>query len=373
MSSVWISAATRTPVGTRNGQLRELQAWQLASPLIRRLLDESCASGEAVDTVIMGNALYGGGNPARLAALDAGLPETVSALTIDSQCCGGIDAILVALQRIQSGAADIVIAGGLESWSRAPLRYRQNLNEPATPYHRPPFTPWPDKDPDMIEAAGSLARDLGITREKQQHFAIESHHKALVAEPAPGILPIAGVVRDEFSRALSMRLCNRLPALTMHPHYALNSATIAPQADGAALVLLMSDRALKRNNCQAEVRVLSGLTLGADPTQPALAPIGAAQKLLRSQSCLAQDLHSVHLMEAFAVQALAFLDALDLDPLVCNPLGGALARGHPIGASGAIEVSQAFHTLKTTTGTKRSLCAIAAAGGLGSALLLERE
>lgn len=373
MTEVWVSAAVRTPVANRNGALAHLQAWQLASPLITALLHSTGIAPIGVDQVLMGNALYGGGNPARLAALNAGLPVSVPALTLDSQCCGGLDAIALGAQMIRAGSAHIVIAGGLESWSRAP----QRISNPAVglpkAYSRPPFSPWPDRDPDMLVAAAELARERGISRVQQQQYAIASHTKARANPEQPGVIPIGGQTGDEYTRALNERLCQRLPAVAGAEPHALTAAAIASQSDAAALVLLMSEEALEQYPQQQTVlRVLGSNSGGSDPAQPALAPITVAQELLKRHEQQSNQLHSVHLMEAFAVQAMAFIEDLGLDPEQCNPSGGALSRGHPIGASGAIEVNNAFYELQSSTQPSVALCAIAAAGGLGSAMLLER-
>lgn len=373
MTEAWVSAAVRSPVANRDGALAHLRAWQLASPLIRALLHSTGVAPSAIDQVLMGNALYGGGNPARLAALDAGLPESVPALTLDSQCCAGLDAIALGAQMIRAGSAHIVIAGGLESWSRAPQRTSNPAEGLPKAYDRPPFSPWPDRDPDMLVAAAELAQERCISRAQQQQYAIASHTKALSNPEQAGLIPIDGQTNDEYTRALSERLCLRLPAVAGVEPYALNAATVASQSDGAALVLLMSERALELYpQTQSVVRVLDSSSGGSDPAQPALAPIAVAQGLLKRHDLQSNQLHSVHLMEAFAVQAMALIEDLGLDHEQCNPSGGALSRGHPIGASGAIEVVNAFHALQSSTPPSVALCAIAAAGGLGSAMLLER-
>lgn len=373
MTDAWVSAAVRTPVANRDGALAHRQAWQLASPLVRTLLHSTGVEPSAVDQVLMGNALYGGGNPARLAALDAGLPVGVPALTLDSQCCGGLDAIALGAQMIRAGSAHIVIAGGLESWSRAPQRISNPVVGSPKAYDRPPFSPWPARDPDMLVAAAELAQERGISRARQQQYAIASHTKARANSGQAGLIPLGEQTSDEYTRTLSERLCQRLPTVAGVEPYALNAATVAPQSDGAALVLLMSDQALQKHpQTQSVCRVLGSNTGGSDPAQPALAPIAVAQALLKRHKLQSNQLHSVHLMEAFAVQAMAFIEDLGLSPEQCNPSGGALSRGHPIGASGAIEAVNTFHALQNSTQPSIALCAIAAAGGLGSAMLLER-
>lgn len=373
MSAVFILDAKRTPVANRDGALSHLQAWQLASAVINSLLKKNGVGKTAVDHLIMGNALYGGGNPARLAALHAGLPDSTPAITLDSQCCGGMDAISLGAQMIRAGSAHVVIAGGLESWSRAPLRYHRPLGQPPAAYERPPFSPWPQNDPDMLDAAAALAVQRKTPRQKQEAYAIQSHKKARESGPAKGLIALEGLDKDEYTRDLSSRLCNRLPAVVGTEPYALSAATIAAQSDASALLLLMSEQALAKYSQQTHVvRLLGALSGGGDPSQPAIAPIQVAKQLLIKHRISAPDVYSAQVMEAFAVQAMAFIEELSLDPTRCNTSGGALSRGHPIAASGAIEVLNAYHALQQAPKNAISLCAIAAAGGLGSAMLLER-
>ena len=166
MSDVFVVAARRTAVAPRNGSFTQIGAADLGAAVIEGVLENLDLSGAHIDEVIFGNALYGGGNPARVAALAAGLSETIPASTIDTQCCSGFDAILLGASRIRAGEANVVVAGGLESYSRSPLRFHRPLSasEQAQFYERPPFTPWPDRDPDLIESAAALAQSMGVAR-----------------------------------------------------------------------------------------------------------------------------------------------------------------------------------------------------------------
>jgi len=367
-----ILSARRTAVVPRDGAFRALEVHELMAPVLRALLDDASLPLSRVDDVIMGNALYGGGNPARVGALAAGLPETVSALTIDTQCCGGLDAIALAAARIRAGDADIIIAGGVESYSRSPLRLRRpkQAHEVAEAYLRPPFTPWAQRDPDMIEAAATLATERHITRQVQEAYAIASHAKAFGRGFASEIIDINGVTRDAFTRRLSAALAGRMPPLVDGLN-APTAATTAVEADACAAVLVVSPRVAAELKPRASVFILGSQRLGSDPEQPALAPIPAAQKLLQRCGVAASDLARVELMEAFAVQALVFIEALGLQESQVNVKGGSLARGHPIGASGAVLITRLWHELMASGGT--GLAAIAGAGGLGSAMLLQKE
>lgn len=348
-------AARRTAVVPRGGAFARLSLEDLAAPVLQACLADAGIAPAQVDEVILANALGAGGNPARRAALAAGVPETVAGLTTDRQCAGGLDAILLAKALVDSGAADVVLAGGVESYSRRPLRLRTDPDGgPPTPYDQAPFTPWPDRDPDMAEAAEALARRLSIPRDRQETWAAQSHAKALAADLSDEIVPLTGVTRDAFSRALTPRLFQKAPVLAG----TVTAATAAVAADAAAACLVVSNHIAKGRG----LALLAGVTLGGTPEEPGLAPVAAIRRIWSGE-----PLAQAEIMEAYAVQALAVIDGAGLDPQIVNPSGGGLARGHPIGASGAILAVRLFHGLKQG----RGLAAIAAAGGIGTALLVE--
>lgn len=368
MTDPVIVAARRLAVVPRGGGFRRLAIHALAAPVIAALLGDAGLGPEAVDEVILANALGGGGNPARLAALASGLPERVAGLSIDRQCCGGMDAVLLADALIRAGGADVIVAGGAESYSRRPLRLRTDPDgaEPV-PYDQPSFTPWPERDPDMVEAAATLASRLGITRAEQDGWAIESHARARAAQPrmAREIVPLADIDADPFARPLTARTCARAQALAG----SVTAATIAVAADGASFCLVVSER-IARRLATPRLRVLAGATLGDDPEMPGLAPVPALNAVLGGLSLRPDAFAAIELMEAFAVQAIACARLTGLPPARVNRGGGALARGHPIGASGAINLTRLFHDLDAPGQT--GLAAIAAAGGLGTAVAFER-
>lgn len=368
MSDPVIVAARRTAVVARGGGFQALQIHQLAAPVITDLLQDAGLVPDDVDEIILGNALGGGGNPARITALQAGLPLKVAGLTIDRQCSSGIDAVLLAEALIRSGRHEVVIAGGAESYSRRPLRLRTDPNgkEPV-PYDQPPFTPWPDRDPDMAFAAEALALHMNISRHEQDEWAITSHERALAASVAleKEITPVCGIIRDSFTRRMSMRICSRAAVIVG----SITAANTAVAADGAGLCLLVSAKVAQRLT-GPKLGILSGATLGADPELPGLGPVPAIKQVLQAASVRAADLTAVELMEAFAVQAIACARLTDLPLPRINRGGGALARGHPIAASGAINLVRLFHELDQKG--QIGLAAIAAAGGIGSAVLLKK-
>ncbi|MDI4665051.1 thiolase family protein, partial [Xanthobacter autotrophicus] len=241
MTGVAVLAARRTAVVPRGGAFRDMEPFALAAALIGPLLADAGIAPDAVDEVILGNALSGGGNLTRVAALAAGLPQSIPALTLDTQCCAGLDAIRMGAARIASGEARFVLAGGVESFSRAPLRARRPSTKDEAPqfYRQPAFTPWPEREPDLAAAAAELARAEGITREAQEAFAMESHRRALAAaSPAGEIVPVNTIAADPFARVLSPALLARLPVIAGDAAHGVTAATTAVEADAAALVLL---------------------------------------------------------------------------------------------------------------------------------------
>ena len=348
-------AARRTAVVPRGGAFARLRIEDLAAPVLLACLADAGISVDQVDEVILSNALGAGGNPARRVALAAGLPERVAGLTIDRQCAGGLDAILLARALVDSGAADVVIAGGAESYSRRPMRLATDPDGgPPVAYNQAPFTPWPDRDPNMGDAAEALAERLGISRAAQEAWAVASHAKSARIEHWPEIVPLNGIFKDAFPRAMSPALLARAPVI----RGSITTATAAVAADAAALVLVVSDRIAAGRG----LHILAGATVGGDPELPGLSPVPAIARIWRGE-----PLAMAEVSEAYAAQAIAVVQQARIDPAIVNPGGGGLARGHPVGASGAVLAVRLFHGLKQG----RGLAAIAAAGGVGTALLVE--
>ena len=348
----WIIAAKRSAVVPRGGAFARLSIEALGAPVLCAALAACGVDPAEVDEVIVSNALGAGGNPARRIALAAGLPDRVAGLTIDRQCAGGLDAVLLARALVDSGAARVVVAGGVESYSRRPVRLRTDpAGGAAVAYDQAPFTPWPDRDPGMAEAAAALANACGVSRAEQDGWAVASHARALRADHMAEIVPIAGLIRDPFARALTLGLAARATVVCG----TITAANAAVAADAAAFVVVS---AAPRGRC---LRIVAGATVGADPLQPGLSPLPAIAAVGG-----ARGLTVAEVMEAYAVQAIACVRGAGIDPAIVNPGGGALARGHPIGASGAILAVRLYHQLQTG----RGLAAIASAGGIGTALVL---
>ena len=392
-----IIAWARSPVAPLGSALAQLSPHELGRPLLLSLLQQSGLPAHAVDAVVIGNALGAGGNPARMLALAAGLPDSCAAHTIDTQCCSGLDAVAMAVGLLQSGQAEVVIAGGIEAWSRAPIRQTrpQLPGEQAQGYERPPFAPDPERDPDMLQSAADYALTHGISRSQQEHYALLSHSRALAAQAqlAPEIVPVAGLAADAYPRALHPGRAARMPVVARGSHegssadeitaHALSALTVSAKADGAALILLATPEACARWNLQPRAQWLASASVGAAPETPLLAAIAAAQmtlargsQALASPQLKAQDLSAIELHDAFAVQGLAFCAAMGLAPEQINSAGGGLARGHPIGASGAIALVRCLAQLEYqaqswTPKAALGLAAIAGAGGIGAATLVQ--
>ncbi|MDP5355273.1 MAG: thiolase family protein [Paracoccaceae bacterium] len=373
MIGVSILAARRTAVMPKKGAFGALCIADLARDVILATLGDAGLTVGDVDELIVSNALGAGGNPARICALAAGLPLRVAGLSIDRQCLGGLDAVLLGQAMISSGQAQIVVVGGVESYSQRPLRATQfSDGRPPAPYLRPPFTPWADRDPDLHVAADLTARTAQISRSVQDAWAQSSHAKAQVraSQGWPEIVPLIGQRCDGFTRPLSPKLLARARVLSG----SITVANCAIEADGAAfLVLASAARAQKHTqsgHCGplGPMHITSGVSLGGDPSEPALAPIAAIRRALDLAVLTPKDIDLVEMMEAYAAQAIACCAPFDFEPALINVAGGALARGHPIGASGAILAVRLFHELARGYG----LAAIAAAGGLGGAVIFQR-
>ena len=380
-----IAAWARSAVVARDGAFKALHAHDIAAPVVQALLQRAGVEASQVNAVVVGNALGAGGNPARMLALHAGLPEACAALTVDTQCCAGLDAIAMGVALIASGQAEVVVAGGVEAWSRSPIRMHRPLHtdEAAVAYERPAFAPHPDKDPDMLLSAARYAAHRGYTRAQQEAYAQQSHSRAVMGEPhiAQEIVAVAGVVHDSYPRHIDSHRAARMPVVARtdavaegesHDAFALSTLTISAQADGAAFVLLLSPKAAARLNHHAKATWVSNASIGAAPEFPLLAAeLAAREALKRANFTHANAMGFIELHDAFAVQGLSFTERLGVTPECLNPLGGGLARGHPIGASAAIALVRLLANLERhNTSGAHGLAAVAGAGGLGSAAVV---
>jgi acetyl-CoA C-acetyltransferase len=335
--------------------------------------------------VILGNAIGPGGNPARLALLEAGFPYTVPGLTIDRQCGSGLEAIHLAARLIQAGAAHSIIAGGVESVSTAPWRIEKpkNLYELPNFANRARFAPEAIGDPDMGVAAETVAHTFGITRDRQDQYALHSHQKAIAAIQAERfqseIVPISlssatQIQTDDCPRVdLTLaRLAKLRPAFTENGTVTVGNA--CPINDGAAAILIVSEQRFHELGLRRGLRVVDTAVAGVDPNILGIGPVFAVRQLLQRQSITVDQIDLVEFNEAFAAQVLACLDELNLPEEKVNRGGGAIALGHPYGASGAILVTRLFHEILHHDNREAhiGLATLGIGGGLGIASLYQR-
>lgn len=372
--------AKRTPIGKIGGQFSTLEPEQLLAPVIRHIVSESQVPPEWIDDVIIGNVVGPGGNIARVAALEAGLPVTVPGLTIDRQCGSGLEAIHLAARLIQSGAGEVYLAGGVESTSRAPWKMFKPETLTGTPrlYTRAPFTPSAYGDPDMGLAAENVARKYGISRGEQDLYALNSHRKAVRAKQTgrfrQEIVPLQvnghWVAEDECPRAdTSLDKLQRLKPVFLDQG-TVTAGNACPVNDGAALVLLMSRDKCEQLNLQPVLRFVDAQAAGVDPEYLGIGPVPAVNRLLSRRQLGITDLDVIEFNEAFASQVLASLGELQIPQDKVNPGGGALALGHPYGASGAILITRLFAEMLQNP-FKRGIATLGIGGGMGLAVLVE--
>jgi acetyl-CoA C-acetyltransferase len=373
-----IIAALRTPLCRANGALKQLRAHKLLAPVLSALLTQSGIGPAEVADVVIGNAVGGGGNVARLAALEAGFPVTVPGVTVDRQCGSGLDAIVLASRLVAAGGGGVYLAGGVESISTAPLRAHRNDDGVPAFFSRAQFAPHSLGDPDMGVAAENVAAEFGISRSRQDDFALRSHRRA-VAAAADGaydleIVPLevaAGkVTADDGPRPrLSESLMARFPAAFVESG-TVTAGNSCFDADGAAAVVITSLARARELGALDGLAVLGTDTAGVEPRFLGIGAASAAERLLASRGETADVVDLVEFNEAFASQTLACLDRLGIDPQRANADGGALALGHAYGASGAVLVTRLLaQARRTPDQAKLALAMISIAGGMGTAAL----
>jgi acetyl-CoA C-acetyltransferase len=391
-----IGAWARSAVAPLGGAFRALQPHQIAAPVVAALLQRAGISPAAVDAIVVGNALGAGGNPARMLALAAGLPRHCASYSVDTQCCSGLDAVALAVGLLTSGQASVVIAGGVEAWSRAPIRQHRPLRagDAALSYERPAFAPDPAQDPDLLASAARYAALHGITRLQQDGYAAHSHQQALAQQAgvAEELVVVAGLQQDPYPRLISAQKAARMPVAARFAanavvaqsalgaeqptsaDCAVSSLAISAKADGAAFVLLATPQASAALGIPPRATWVASASIGDDPATPLLAAEKATRAALaRAGLASIHDVQAVELHDAFAVQGLGFCQALQLEPQSINRRGGGLARGHPIGASGAVALVRVLADLQRDGAAgARGLAAIAGAGGIGAAAVVQR-
>ncbi|GBS79948.1 acetyl-CoA acetyltransferase [Staphylococcus aureus] len=378
MTRVVLAAAYRTPIGVFGGAFKDVPAYDLGATLIEHIIKETGLNPSEINEVIIGNVLQAGQgqNPARIAAMKGGLPETVPAFTVNKVCGSGLKSIQLAYQSIVTGENDIVLAGGMENMSQSPMLVNNSrfgfkmghqsmvdsmvydgLTDVFNQYH-------------MGITAENLVEQYGISREEQDTFAVNSQQKAVRAQQNGGfdseIVPVSipqrkgepiVVSKDEGVREnVSVEKLSRLrPAFKKDG--TVTAGNVSGINDGAAMMLVMSEDKAKELNIEP-LAVLDGFgSHGVDPSIMGIAPVGAVEKALKRSEKELSDIDVFELNEAFAAQSLAVDRELKLPPEKVNVKGGAIALGHPIGASGARVLVTLLHQLNDEVETGlTSLC-----------------
>lgn len=374
-----IIAAKRSPIGRANGMLKNVSAEDLLSAVIIDIIQTSGVANSDVDDVVIGNAAGGGGNVARLAGLMAGLDRQVPGLTIDRQCGSGLEAINIACRMVMSGAGQIYLAGGVESVSTAPKRASRlsSASDEFEFYNRARFSPDSIGDPDMGIAAENVARKYNITRQRQDEFALQSHQRAINAQKLgkfnDEIVPIGVdehlIYEDECPRTdTNLQKLSNLDA-KFETGGTVTAGNSCPLNDGAAVVVVTSLKKAIQLGAKKVIEFVDGCTRGVDPNYLGIGPIASTKHMLaRKPDINCSDLQFIEFNEAFAAQVLASLDGMEIASDRVNLDGGALALGHPFGASGAISVVRLFSQMLRDEDFQNeavSLATLGTAGGMG--------
>ena len=403
MPDVFLVGGARTPQGKYGGALAGVRPDDLAALVVRAAVRRAGVPDEAVDEVVLGAANQAGEdnrNVARMAVLLAGLPDTVPGYTVNRLCAGGLTAIVSAANAIRAGVSDLIVAGGVESMTRAPWV----LAKPGTPWARPgelvdSSLGWRFVNPrfaehdraagpgpedrritlSMGETAEEVAALDGISRDDSDAFALRSHQRAVAAIDAgrfaAEIVPVpvkdGAVATDEIPRrdTTLARLGTLRPVF--RPGGVVTAGSSSPLSDGAAAVVVAGQEAIDRYGLTPRARVVTSASAGVPPQIMGLGPVPATEKALARAGWDADDLDAVELNEAFAVQSLAVVRRLKLDEERVNADGGAIALGHPLGCSGARLTVTLLGRMERENG-RRGLATLCVGVGQGVAMLLER-
>jgi acetyl-CoA C-acetyltransferase len=394
MEDVVIVSAVRTPVGKFQGSLAGFSATELGALVVRESVRRAGLEPGQIDECIMGNVVSAGlgQNPARQAALYGGLPPEVSALTINKVCGSGLKAVALAAQAIQTGNAEIVVAGGMESMSNAPYLLPQGRNGFRMGDAKVVDSMIRDglwdvfNDYHMGLTGENVAEKHSITREQQDAFALESHRRANKAQIdgrfTSQILPVEipakkkGEATGKFDRDESVRADASIEALrALKPAFKKDGTVTAGNApgvnDGAAAVVVMSATRAKTLGLDAMVHIRAQASSGIDPKWVMLAPVVGVRRVLEKAGWSKDEVDLYELNEAFAVQALGVVKELELDLSNVNVNGGAVAIGHPIGASGARVLTTLIYEM-IRRDVHRGVAALCLGGGNSVAMAVER-
>ncbi|HEP1421915.1 TPA: acetyl-CoA C-acetyltransferase [Streptococcus pyogenes] len=394
MKNIVIVEALRTPIGAFGGSFKSVSAVELGTTVLKKILDKTQVKPEMVDEVILGNVLHAGlgQNVARQVAVHSGIPEDKTAFTLDMVCGSGLKAIQLAAQSIILGDADIVIAGGVENMSQAAYvstqhRFGQRLGNSQlidTLVHDGLTDAFNNYH--MGITAENVAQKYGISREEQDQFALESQEKAARALEnhrfADEIVPVSVpqrrkdpliVTTDEYPKVdTSLEKLQQLRPAFLPKEGTVTAGNASGINDGAALLMLMTEEKALELGLTPLVTIESYASAGVAPELMGTGPIPATQKALKKAGLTISDLDLVESNEAFAAQSLAVLKDLKLNPEIVNVNGGAIALGHPIGASGARILVTLIHEMKKRQVT-RGLATLCIGGGQGTAVIVKNN
>ena len=391
MTNVVISSAARTAIGSYGRSLKGVPPTQLGAIAARAAIERAGIGGEDVDHVVFGNVIHTEPKDmymARVVGMEAGVPKETPAFTVNRLCGTGVQAIVSAVQAIQSGDVGVALAGGAESMSRGPywmpdVRWGARMGETAMVDPVMGGLTDPFHDILMGVTAENLAERMGISREDQDAFAVESHRRAAAAQAAgrfdDEVVPVPVRVKREtveFARDEHIRPDASLESMAKLPTVfrrdgagTVTAGNASGMNDAGAAVVLMSEERAGELHAPVRARVLAYASCGVDPEVMGIGPVPAVRKVLDRAGVALDDVGVIELNEAFAAQALAVMRDLDLDPARVNPNGGAIALGHPIGATGAAITAKCLSEMERE-GHEYGLVTLCIGGGQGIALLL---
>ena len=383
-----IVSAVRTAIGKQGGALATVPAHVFGAEVIKESLKRANVAPEMVDDVIMGNVLSGGGNIARLTALQTGLSMQLPGLTVDRQCGSGINAVNLAAQAIWAGDGDVYIAGGVESMSRAPYlmdRPEKSYSSSPPKFRKSQLSPKEVGNPPMGITAENLVAKYEVSREEQDEFAIASQQKMArameegrFAEQIVSVnIPVGKGEPIEFKVDEHPRPQVTKESLAKLPPAFLEGGSVTAGNssglnDAASALVIMSRERADELGIKPLAVIRAHAVAGVDPNIMGIGPVPAVGKVMEKSGLSLKDMDLIEINEAFASQVIACNRELEMDPAKVNVNGGAIAHGHPLGATGAILITKAAHELKRSEG-RYALITACIGGGQGIATIIERE
>ncbi|GAA3978109.1 acetyl-CoA C-acetyltransferase [Thermobifida alba] len=379
MAEAYIVGAVRTPIGTRKGALAAVHPADLGAHVLRELVARTGIDPAAVEDVIMGCVTQVGPQAldlARTAWLSAGLPESTPGVTIDRQCGSSQQAVHFAAQGVMSGTQDLVVAAGVENMGMVPMGANaQFAVDNGLPIYGQGWTErYGTQEISQFRGAQLMCEKWGYTREQLERFALESHRRAAAAIEAgrfdAEIAPLAGVSQDEGVRP-DTSLEKMAGLQPLREGWALTAAVASQISVGASALLIASERAVAEHGLTPLARIVQLALAGDDPVYMLTAPIPATRIALEKAGLAIDDIDVTEINEAFAPVPMAWIDELGADPAKVNPNGGAIALGHPLGATGAVLMTKLVHELRRTGG-RYGLQTMCEGGGQANVTIIER-